>query len=210
MQISKLKLVTIVAGILLFVGTTPGYSQWWYGAVSYQASLPNGDTKEFAGNTSWRGVGLDFRKSVNATTTWGLFFGWNVFHERVNETIIGIEIDGNPGAITGLQDRTVNSFPMMLNVHKYFGSEGGTRPFIGINAGGFIMNQRFEIGLRMLDETQWQWGGAPEIGVVIPAGYSSKIILNAKYYYALTGDSILGDSINHSYFTFGVGFAWEQ
>jgi hypothetical protein len=209
MQISKRKLVLILAAVLLIASGTPAYSQWWYTGATYQVSLPTGDTKNFAGTTSWRGVGLDFRRSLNPSTSWGLLFGWNVFHERTSETI-NVELDGNPGAVTGLQDRTINSFPMMLGVHKYFGQEGGSRPFVGLNAGGFVMQQRFEIGLRLVDESQWQWGGAPEIGVVVPAGYSTRVILNARYYYAFTGDSIAGEGSNQSYFTFGVGFVWEH
>jgi len=211
MRIANTSFILII--IILFYLAFPTQSSaqgWWYGAATYQVSLPLGDTKDFTNKVSWRGVGLDFRKEMNSNTTLGLYFGWNVFHERTADTIDNLEFDGNPGAITGLQDRTINSFPIMLTGHKYFGQQGSTRLFLGLNAGGFIMKQRFEIGIRAYDKSQWQWGGAPEIGAVVPVGYSTLLVINAKFYYALTGDSVAGGSANQSYLTFGVGLAWEQ
>jgi len=194
---------------LCLILSTPAYTQWWYSSVSYQMSVPTGYTKDFAGKTSWRGIGVDFRKSFNPNTTYGIMAGWNVFYERFTGSQ-QIAVEENPGVITGLQDRWINSFPIMLNVHMYLGKQGGIRPFGGLNAGGFLMKQRFDIGLLQLDKSQWQWGGAPEIGVVIPVGYSTKLLLNGKYFFALTGDSVLGGSTKYSYLTFGVGVVWEQ
>jgi hypothetical protein len=55
----------------------------------------------------------------------------------------------------------------MLNAHQYFVKRKGIRPYIGLNAGGFYMLQRFDIGIHSFQEDEWQWGIAPEIGVVV-------------------------------------------
>jgi outer membrane protein W len=145
-------------------------AQDWYGAATYQISFPAGDTKDFTNATSFRGVGLDFRMALDKNMTWGLFFGWNVFYERVNETV---EIENeNPGAITSTQDRTLNSYPIMLTGHYYFGEKKGFRPYAG------------------------------------PVDYDFSIIVNGKYNYAFTGESVTGGDINHSYLNLNIGIVW--
>jgi len=202
------RLVVFLAFATGVVLVRPGRAQDWYGAATYQISFPLGDTKTFANKTSFRGIGFDFRKTVSPSTTLGVTFGWNVFHRRVRETL---EIDTeNPGAVTGVQDRTINAFPIMLNVHRYFGHEGGVQPFVGLNAGGYIMAQRFDIGLFTFQKDQWQWGVAPEIGFAIPLQSGSTLFINGKYNYAFTGKSAVGTDVNNSYISVGIGFAWLQ
>jgi outer membrane protein W len=181
-------------------------AQDWYGAATYQISFPAGDTKDFTNATSFRGVGLDFRMALDKNITWGLFFGWNVFYERVNETV-QIENE-NPGAITSTQDRTLNSFPMMLTGHYYFGEKKGFRPYAGLGLGGFVMGQRLDIGIHTFSSSQWEWGIAPEIGFVWPVDYDFSIIVNGKYNYAFTGELPTGKKINHSYLNLNIGIVW--
>ncbi len=198
-------IVLTVVFCLTLTGT--GLAQKWSTAMSYQISLPGGDTKEFIESTSFRGMGLDFRKEINSATTVGLFFGWNVFYERTTKTI-EINTD-NPGALTGTQDRYLNSFPIMLSLQRSFGSSGGLQPYVGLNIGGFIMAQELGIGLRLFSDTQWQWGGAPELGVIIPVDIDVDLVINAKYNYAFTGESAVGADVNHSYIMIGIGCAWS-
>lgn len=209
MKLNKLMITLFLTGMFFLALPGQAVAQSGFGALSYQVSIPFGDTKTFADKVSWRGVGLDFRRFLDSGSTVGLTFGWNVIHERRTSTE-QVTLNENPGAVTGVQDRTVNSFPIMLNVHKYLGQDGGNQPFLGLNAGGFIMRQRFNIGLQSFDENQWQWGVAPEIGVIIPVSLSSTVMINAKYYYAFTGNNVVGGDINHSYLSIGLGFAWEN
>jgi len=205
---TKFHVGILCIGLLVFMAAEQGFAGEWIGSVSYQISVPSGDTEKFIDNTSFRGLSLDFRKFIHKNTSLGFMTGWNVFHKRTSDTI---ELKTrNPGAITGLQDRLVNAFPIMINVHQYFGKRRDIRPYIGLNAGGFIMTQQFDIGIHSIQENEWQWGMAPEIGVLIPLkGYGS-ILVNGKYNYAFTGDSITGDDINHEYWMIGIGYAWSQ
>ena len=198
-------LVLTVVYCLTIPGT--GLAQQWSTALSYQISMPSGDTKEFTDKTSFRGVGLDFRKKIASTTTVGLFFGWNVFYERTTETI---ELETNfPGALTGTQDRYLNSFPIMLTLQHAFGKSRSLRPYVGLNLGGFYMVQKLGIGLSQFQNDQWQWGGAPELGVIIPVEIDTDIIINVKYNYAFTGESAVGADVNYSYWMIGIGCAWS-
>jgi hypothetical protein len=180
-------------------------AQDWYTGLTYDMSVPAGDLQEFSDEFSWRGIGLTFRKEVSKTMTAGLFFGWNVFHERTTETI---EIER--GAVTGTQDRTLNAFPMMVNAHYYLGDRGDIRPYIGLNAGGWIVLQRLEVGILAVEKDSFEWGIAPEIGTVIPISRDVTLLLNGKFNYAFTGEGLAGNDFNLSYYGINVGFAWQQ
>lgn len=182
------------------------YSQKWMGSLTYQISVPMGDTKDFTGKTSFRGIGLDFRYTVQKSTTVGFILGWNVFNERSYETT-EIATD-NPGTITGTQDSYLNSYPIMINAHYHFGNKGQVRPYLGLNAGGFIMTQRLGIGIHAFENTRWEWGVAPEAGILIPINYDSGFLVSGKYNYAFTGESAVGTDINNSYVSLSVGFYW--
>lgn len=207
MKIIKLRfwqMFAVFTLALLMFGT--GYSQreQWYGALTYSVSIPSGDTKTFVDEISWRGVGLDYRYLIDRKYSVGLFLGWNVFYERTDKTT---EVE--KGAITGTSDRYINAFPIMANIFYYFGKRKSIRPYVGLNAGGYYMLQRFEIGVAAWQEDQWQWGIAPEAGVVIPVERDFGIMLNGKYNYAFTGESVFGTDINNSYWQINAGFVWE-
>ena len=204
MRFTKFICALALAGYFLQPTSSLAQGQW-FGAATYEVSLPTGDAKKFTDATSFRGFGLDFRKAIQPGTTVGLFFGWNVFHERTSETI-PLQI----GALTGVQDRYINSFPMMLNVHRYFGQEGSARPYAGLNAGGFIVTQRLDIGLSSLQRDGWEWGLAPEVGVIIPLNYTTKFMINGKYNYAFTGESIANNDFKLAYWGLNAGFVWDQ
>ena len=194
--------------VFLVIPMKQSFAQQWYGVATYQISFPAGDTKNFTDEISFRGFGLDFRYTVRQNTTVGMAFGWNVFYQRTTKTA-QLETD-NPGAITGTQDRYLNAFPIMANAHYYFGDRGGIRPYVGLNAGGYYMVQRFSIGIVSLQKDEWQWGIAPEAGVIIPMDRDWAVMVNGKYNYAFTGKSPLGEDIKHSYASLNIGIVWQQ
>jgi len=208
MKIIKLKfwqMSAVFALVLLMFGT--GYSQkeQWYGAFTYSVSIPTGDTKSFVEEISWRGIGLDYRYMIDRTYSVGLNFGWNVFYERAENKTTQTE----NGAVTGTSDRTLNIFPIMANIHYYFGERKSVRPYVGLNAGGNYVNQRFAIGVFLWEDDSWQWAIAPEAGVAIPVERDFGILLNGKYNYAFTGESVFGTDVNNSYWQINVGVIWE-
>jgi hypothetical protein len=207
MKKQRLGVAIVVAGMLCLGLPEQGNAQEWYGAATYEISFPTGDTNDFIGETSFRGVGLSFRKNVAPATTAGLFFGWNVFHERTSETI---QLETPPGAVTGTQDRTVNAFPIMASFHRYVTQKGRALPYAGLNVGGYIMLQRLAIGLISIDNDRWDWGIAPEVGLVVQLERGAVFLINGKYNYAFTGESIGGSDINHQYWGLNMGFAWRQ
>ena len=206
-QIKFWQVFAIFALVLLMFGTNYPQKQQWYGAFTYSVSIPTGDTKEFIDEVSWRGVGLDYRYTINHEMTVGLFFGWNVLYERTEEVI---DLGTNPpGAISGTQLRTINAFPIMVNAHYYFGERKSIRPYVGLSAGGYYMLQSYEIGIFLWENDQWQWGIAPEAGVVIPVERDFGLILNGKYNYAFTGETSFDTDVNNTYWGINVGVVWQ-
>ena len=208
MKYKKILFWMFLFSICFLMSNNNSFAQRSYTFATYQVSFPLGDTKDYTNATSFRGFGLGFRYTVQKSTTVGLDLGWTVFNERISETV---QLEGeNPGAVTGTQDRFLNTFPIMANVHYYFGERRGIRPYIGLNAGGYYMVQRFDIGIVSLQEDRWEWGIAPEVGVIFPIERDFAIIVNGKYNYAFTGKSPLGTDIKHSYVGLNVGFVWQQ
>ncbi len=79
-------------------------TSWWYSPV-----VGVGDTKDFAGGFSWRGVSLDVTKALTDDFTLGGSIAWHVLSEKTSGTG---EFDA--GAISGTAFRYVNSMPLLL------------------------------------------------------------------------------------------------
>ncbi len=187
---------------------TTGFSQNWYGVLNYEIGIPAGDTRDFIGATSFRGFGMSFRKTLDSYTTIGFTLDWNVFYKRTSETIqVNTE---NPGAITGIQDRYLNAFPIMLNVHRYFTVGKDKRIFVGLNGGGYLMSQRLGIGIFEFHDDDWEWGLAPEAGFIFPVSLNTSLVLTGRYNYTFGGELPTGTEVNHQYWSIGIGIAWQQ
>ena len=191
-----------VASLALFLLSTTAvdasaqYQEWW-GAVSYQGSLPGGETKDFTDSFSWRGIGLEGRTAVRPNVSVGGFVGWNVFNDsgEATSSIAGADI-------SGFQSRFVNAMPLLATAHLYSGAAGGFRTYLGGGIGTYWIENRAELGLTALTTTNWHFGIAPEIGFIMPKDNFAAGFLSIKYNYAFEAGGIA-----HSYWTFGVGFA---
>jgi outer membrane protein W len=185
----------------------------WYGAATYQVSFPLGDTKDFISDVSWRGFGLDFRYTVEKNVSVGFVTGWNIFYQQVDETT---QLTGSiPGAITALSNRYTNFVPVMLNAHYYMGEKGKIRPYAGLCAGGYYVDQEMQIGIADVINDSWEWGVAPELGVIIPVEKDFGVIVAAKYNYIFTDEAVfegtqLERNYQNSYWGIAVGVVWQS
>ena len=209
MRTRRLIFWMLLTAVFCFSLYRPVYAQSTYTTVTYQISHPSGDTENYIDNPSYLGFGLDFRKAVRDDVAVGINFGWNVFHETTGEPV-SIDKGSLTGVVTGHQDRTLNAFPMMVNASYYFGKKGGIRPYVGMNLGGFVFIDTFDIGAFRIEETRGDWGMAPEVGVVIPVQYDMGMVFSLRYNYAFTGESALGKDIHNSFTTLNVGFVFLQ
>jgi len=203
----------LLLGVLCILPNQGFAQHHWYGAATYQVSFPLGDTKDFISDVSWRGFGLDFRYSVQKAVTVGFVTGWNIFYEQVNETT---QLETNPpGAITALTNRYTNFVPVMINTHYYLGKKGEIRPYAGLSAGGYWVTQELQIGILNIKNDSWEWGVAPEVGIIVPVQRDLAILVAAKYNYLFTDETVfsgtqLQKDIKNSYWGIAVGIAWQS
>ena len=166
--------------------------------ISYDLSIPTQDTKKFVSNISVVGFGLDARKMTHGKYSYGVTFHWNSFTddrlERVNTE--------NGNTIT-IDDRSMESFPLMVNSHYYFFSEVESfRPFFGGNIGTyFIITRRIVDGIRRSD-TDWHFGLAPDIGFMLHFMQDVHVMLTLRYNYAFK----TGGAPAQTYFSILFGF----
>ena len=194
-----------VVACTLVAATVPAGAQDWFGMATYQVSVPILETEEFIDDVSFMGAGLDLRKTMFGGTTASVGMAWNVFHDRT-EGVIDLE----NGAVSGSQDRYINAFPVMFGLHQYFGNWRRSRVHIGINGGGFLLVQTFRIGVTEFEEDTWEWGVAPEAGVVVPIRTGAWFAINARYQWSPTPQGLLGNEVELTYYQINVGFMWEQ
>ena len=170
--------------------------------VSYQFSIPIGNTANYTPPVSWRGIGLDVATFVRSDLAVGLAFGWNVFFDNTTTTIHHNNTD-----ITGNQDRALNVWPTLVNARWFpkISSNRDIQPYIGANIGGYIIEEYLAIGLTAVQETHYHFGLAPEIGVFFqnPVG---AIFLNARYNMAFAS----GGVPFQQFLSFSLGYAWER
>ena len=170
--------------------------------LSYQFSVPIGETYNFVPQVGWRGIGLDIASFVREDLAVGLAFGWNVFAINTTSTITykGTQISGN-------QDRALNFWPTLVNVRWFpkISANKATQPYIGFNIGGYITEQYLAIGLTANQSTHYLFGMAPEIGVFFqnPLG---AVFVNARYNMAFSG----GGVPFQQFLSFNLGYAWSR
>ena len=170
--------------------------------VSYQFSIPIGNTYNYTPPVSWRGIGLDVATFIRGDLAVGLAFGWNVFFENTTSTLHINNTD-----VSGNQDRTLNVWPTLVNARWFpkISSNRDIQPYIGANVGGYIIERYLAIGVVASQETHYHFGLAPEIGVFFqnPVG---AIFLNARYNMAFAS----GGVPFQQFLSISLGYAWER
>ena len=196
--------------ILMFVLSQTASAQMYNYAGDYHFNLtwdiaiPGEGMSDYIDETSWAGMGIEIKKFLSKNTSVGFFFGWNVFDTRESGTF---ELEN--GHVSGTQVRNINSFPFTLNFHFYFPG-GSITPFIGLNAGAYYIFQKFQLGIMTIDNDNWHFGLAPEVGFEIPLSRSLAFLVSGKYNYAFaSGEQINGDDgVDYQYYGINVGFTF--
>jgi hypothetical protein len=163
----------------------------FYGSVVYQLGIPVGNTHAYISDVEWRGIGVDLAWMLKPTISIGLALGWNVFYQNLNTTITYLPGNKTPGfAISGNQDRSFNFFPLLADVRFLPRLKNGVRPFLGLGIGGYITTQYLGIGLTAYKQTAFQFGLAPELGILVPVEGGAAVQFSVRYNMAFAGGGI--------------------
>ena len=190
-----MKYISVI--LLVVMMSVAANAQSNFFGMTYDVSIPVGDTEEAFDGAQWRGAGLEGRWYLNKSTSLGFSWDWNVFHAVALETV-----QLETGAVTGNQNRTLNAFPFLATGHFYLGGSG-VQPYFGLGVGAYYIKRKFDIGILGINENTWQFGFAPEIGFLFPMDMGFNILLKLRYNYAME----TGDNKAVSYIGINVGFA---
>ena len=193
-----------LAGMLILSFNLPLFSQGALIALDYSISYPSADTKEYISDPSYRGISVETRSLIRPNLSAGILLGWHSFEQNSEEPVTV----GNT-VISGENTRRLRTYPFMLNSYFYLGKEHGFRPYLGINAGAYFIAQEVEAGGMKYDKGNWQFGVIPQAGFLAPLGWYANLHLNARYNYAFkSGESISGEGMAQSYWSFNIGLAY--
>ncbi|MCF8365705.1 MAG: hypothetical protein K9H16_07985, partial [Bacteroidales bacterium] len=79
--------ITLVSVLI----TLHSFGQESFWSLTYQMSVPTGDTKNFTDKMSFRGIGLEGRWFVDNNVTIGGAALWNVFYEKQDKITTELE-----------------------------------------------------------------------------------------------------------------------
>ncbi len=165
--------------------------------LTWNVSLPTGETNDFVSGVHFRGFSLEWLNYQSRDTAFGINAGWNVFNESFHGTI-----SGDNFAVTGSSWRYVNAVPIYASYHKYMGVDRrDKRAYLGLNGGMSYIETRTQVAIWELVEDNWHLAIAPEIGVQLPwNAFLGTLAL--RYNYAFSA----GDSEAHQWLELRIGF----
>jgi hypothetical protein len=189
---------------LLFLAaceTNPGYS-----FLTLGVSQPVGPTRKFVSDVSWRNAAVDARVPFRGNFTSNVYVGWTLLHSETSNPVSFPQ-----GAVSGLQFRDVHSLPMLFGAQYYpfrlrTDSVNSVRPYVGLLAGGYLIEQRTDLGLFTLVDDNWHAGFVPQFGL-LATFKGVRMLLDARYNYAFPAGGGSYASSAYSYFGLNVGVA---
>ncbi len=190
-------LVMVMAG-----GRAFGQNSFTY--LQYAPSLPVGEVTDFTGNFQWRGFGFGASWFLQDAVTIGFETGWYVFRDETDGAVSEvIESDNSTITITAKQFKFINSVPVLATA-RYYMEGSQVWGYVQMGIGGYYNEKRLELGLRTVTEDAFQFGIAPEIGIVIPTYSESSFTMGVQYNQAFATSNF--DGVGYVAFKIGVGW----
>lgn len=199
----KQSLALVILSLFLICSFQSAYGQTKK-IISYNLSLPLGNTSNFINRFSFRGGSFEVRQMLGDDYSVGILGGWHVLNKATYATYTE-----NTFSISGKQFRTINSVPILLTAHRYFRKKGEVdeeiiRPYAGAGIGMQYVNKNMDLGNYTLSDKNWHFGVAPELGIIFPVSISYNhlsIVVSSRLHYAFKA----ADSPSFSYLNFNVG-----
>jgi len=167
--------------------------------MEYSVGIGTGDTKDFVGTVSWRGISFEYRYFTQPNIGIGFETGYNLFYE---EKPYATYTKGTQ-SISGYQYRYLHMVPILAAADYYFKPDAQANPFIGLGLGTLYANRDVDMGMYTMEDDAWQFALRPEIGTIIYTN-SADIILAAKYMMGFK----TSDMAANNYFTINLGIVF--
>ncbi|WP_417367150.1 outer membrane beta-barrel protein [Flavobacterium beibuense] len=190
----------LLFSVIISLFVLQGFGQRSFTSLNYSIGFPAGDLKDFAGNTSGRGVTLDYAFYVKNNVSVGLGIGLQTFYEEKGYQ----SFTNGTQTLSGNMFNYVNALPFYINGAYYFGDSATIKPYIGVGLGTMYVKKRYDIGVFEVDESGWAFLVKPEIGLQYKA--TSYLGVNASFRYNYATD--VDDVGSMSYTSLLIGLVW--
>lgn len=192
----KIRILIALSALLL---SANGFGQFVYTNLTYNMSVPVGNTADFISKTSFRGFTFDVGRFVTDNIAVDLRFSWHTFYEaRDFETYTSEE---GTTSVTGKQFKYINAYPMTAGIRYVLNPNSDFSPYFAGGLGAYKINERTDMGIFYDEDRYWHFGMYPEIGFVYDFSYNTGLSVYARYDYALKTQ----DATSHSFLVFGIG-----
>lgn len=147
---------------------------------NYSVASPFGSLSDYAGNTSFRGWKGGIQYSLNDRLSLGLGFGFNDFYEKTDRAVY----DDKGSDISAVQQRTLQVLPVQAVAQYQFAkADAKVIPYGSLGIGTANMNYEKYWGEFVEKNNSWTFLVSPEIGINVPFGKYSPVMLNANVQY---------------------------
>jgi opacity protein-like surface antigen len=168
------------SAVLLFILSISLTTKAQVGAfgINYVISVPLGNTGDFIGSTSYRGMSFEYTYVPDDHFGVHVEGGWNYFQETLDKATY----DYKTLSITGKQYRYTESVPFFIGLNYFILPEAWIKPYVALGLGIIYTEKRNEVGMYSITEDSWQFGLKPEAGVAVELSDNTFLKLSAKYY----------------------------
>lgn len=192
----------IILSIVL-VSVVSAKAQDGFTALHYDVSFGLGNTSGFISQPSFRGVGFDYQKMVNANVGIGLSIAWHTFYEERNYD--SYSFDDGVTTLTGVQFRYLNALPLHVTTNYYFGEEGDdVRAFMGLGVGTFYAEKKTVMGQWSVTNDSWQFSLQPQLGLLYGFGSDANVFIAGKFTTPFKTEALN----SYPYLSLNIGLAW--
>jgi len=202
MTIKKSFLYLTMILVTIFSASDTRAREDWF-LLTYDLSIPVGDTADFISDIGWRGVSIEGRSFVTDNFNTGFLLGWHNLYQQYSDATTQVD----NVTISGTQIRYIDFFPILLGInYHFFDRSYRIRPYVGAKGGVYWVKQRVEIGfVDVIINKNWHLGVAPEAGFTFLTGSTDIYgFVAGDFTYILSRE----DSIDYTYCGVSLGFVY--
>jgi hypothetical protein len=159
-------------------------------SLSYNVSVPTGNTADFIDQASGRGFVAEYHKFINRNIAYGAELGHYTLYKRELEKVY---TEGT-ASLSGVQYRYQQSYPIMVSGSYFAFTEGMLKSYGSLGVGMIAHNREIDMGIFGSQNTYWQFAVRPELGILIEPSEYVAFKIAAKYYQSFSGGGLSNQS----------------
>jgi outer membrane protein W len=173
--------------------------------INYAVSQPLGALKDYADKTSFRGWQAGLQYMVSDQVAVGVKSGFQDFYERVPRAVYPTK----GGDISAVQSRTLQVIPALATVQYQFTKpDAAVIPYASLGIGAANIEYQKYWGMFVDKDNSWHFMASPELGINIPFGKASPLLLNASIEYNYASYNV-AEITNFSTIQGNIGLRWH-